>query len=259
MKLVTILVMLLTLAAIACEEEPPPPPAQAQDVTPPTATPVPEPTPAPDPTAEPTATPVPTARPVPDPTPEPEPTAAATSTPVSEPTATPEPTAEAIVAIAEGTHRVGTDIQPGIYAGKAGTDILDSCSWRRLSGVSGDSDEILAIEIEQGQFYVEILPSDKYFQVGCEITAESNWPTPSEFPSELDMGTYLVGRDISHGTYAGKAGTDILDSCSWRRLSGVSGDSDEILAIEIEQGQFYVAIEESDFAFQTSCPLTLEE
>ena len=119
-----------------------------------------------------------------------------------EPVATPEPE----LSLGPGTHKVGTDIEPGVYAGKAGIDVSDWCSWKRLSGVTGDSDDVIAIEIEQGQFYVEILPTDKYFNVACEITPLADWPIPDEHPTKIEQGTYLIGRDISPGTYAGKAG-----------------------------------------------------
>ena len=204
-------------------------------------------------TPEPTLTPEPTAvsTPAPTPTPSPEPM------PTAEPTASPTPEPE--LSLGPGTHKVGTDIEPGVYAGKAGIGVSDWCSWKRLSGVTGDSDDVIAIEIEQGQFYVEILPADKYFNVACEITPLADWPIPDEHPTKIEQGTYLIGRDISPGTYAGKAGIDVSDWCSWKRLSGVTGDSDDVIAIEIEQGQFYVTIEATDYAFTTACELTLSE
>ena len=216
-----------------------------------TAAPHSEPTAPPEPVA--TAEPMPTA----EPTAPPEPAATAEPMPTAEPTASPTPEPE--LSLGPGTHKVGTDIEPGVYAGKAGIDGSDWCSWKRLSGVTGDSDDVIAIEIEQGQFYVEILPTDKYFNVACEITPLADWPIPDEHPTKIEQGTYLIGRDISPGTYAGKAGIDVSDWCSWKRLSGVTGDSDDVIAIEIEQGQFYVTIEATDYAFTTACELTLSE
>ena len=216
----------------------------------------PEPTVALEPTAapEPTVAPEPTQPP--EPTATPEPTAAPEPTVAPKPTAAPEPTPIPKARLDAGTYKVGTDIQPGIYAGRAGTDILSSCSWQRLSGASGDSDEILAIEIAQGQFYVEIQDTDAYFETGCEITPLADWPAPEQPPKTIQEGMHLIGRDIAPGTYVGKAGTDILSSCSWQRLSGASGDSDEILAIEIAQGQFYVEIQDTDAYFETGCEIT---
>ena len=57
----------------------------------------------------------------PDATPTPEPTPA--------PTATPTPTPAPSTTKGPGTYEVGVDLDPGIYAGRVGTDILDSCYW----------------------------------------------------------------------------------------------------------------------------------
>ena len=246
--ILTITIALLTAGACASSTDAPPP-ADEVAAAPPEPAATPEPMPTAEPTAPPTPEPMPTAEPTAPPTPEPMPTADPTASPTPEPELSLDP----------GTHKVGTDIEPGVYAGKAGIGVSDWCSWKRLSGVTGDSDDVIAIEIEQGQFYVEILPTDKYFNVACEITPLADWPIPDEHPTKIEQGTYLIGRDISPGTYAGKAGIGVSDWCSWKRLSGVTGDSDDVIAIEIEQGQFYATIEATDYAFTTACELTLSE
>jgi hypothetical protein len=48
--------------------------------------------------------------------------------------------AAAEVRVGPGTLMVGTDIQPGLYRTEAGTDIMDSVYWARLSSLSGDFD-----------------------------------------------------------------------------------------------------------------------
>ena len=59
------------------------------------------------------------------------------------PTPTPPPTAA--TSLAPGTYKVGTDIQPGVYAGRAlgvyeeaSVEYLQICSWSRLSTASGE-------------------------------------------------------------------------------------------------------------------------
>ena len=156
-------------------------------------------------------------------------------------------------------YQVGGDIQPGIYAGLAGTDIFESCYWARLSGASGSSSEILSNDNASGQFYVEILASDKYFQVDCEFTRLADWPAPAEPLSKIGPGTYLVGRDIAPGTYQGKAGSDITNSCYWARLSGLSDVLDSILANGNPTDTYYVTVNASDVALTTSCDLELAE
>ena len=105
-------------------------------------------------------------------------TQALTPTLAPEPTATQglpptlalEPTPTSLLGFGPGTYQVGKDIQSGIYAGRAGIGILDSCSWQRLSGVSGEIADIIAIDNPMGQFYVEVFDTDKYFKTSCVLT-----------------------------------------------------------------------------------------
>ena len=202
-------------------------------------------------------TPEPTAPAAAPPTQAPEPAAptAAPPTQAPEPTAIPTPKA----GFGPGTYQVGTDIAPGIYAGKVGIDIFDSCYWARLSGASGDFSEVIGNDNAQGQFYVEIDATDKYFKVDCDISPLDDWKVPSTPLTEIETGTYLVGRDILPGTYRGEAGTEILESCYWARLSGVSGDFGHLIANDNAIGQYFVTVQPSDFALTTGCSLSLAE
>ena len=158
-----------------------------------------------------------------------------------------------------GTLRVGEDIAPGVYAGRAGTGILDSCYWARLKGASGELDDIIANDNARGQFYVEVLETDAYFKVNCEVTSLADWPVPSPRLTSLDPGMYIVGRDIDAGTYRGEAGEGILESCYWARLSGVTGTLDDILANDNANGQFFVEVDTTDYALNTRCGLHLTD
>ena len=83
-----------------------------------------------------------------------------------------------------GTHRVGEDIAPGTYRA---ANVGDSCYWERLSGFTGDVDDIIANDNAQGAAIVTILPSDKGFTSrGCgtwelldDSDAASGTPTPA--------------------------------------------------------------------------------
>lgn len=88
-------------------------------------------------TLMPTEIPIPTGTPVPTNTPSPTDTPAPTDTPI--PSDTPNPNL-----IRPGTHIVGTDIQPGIYRGEAGTGLAGLCYWARLKNLSGALDAVLA-------------------------------------------------------------------------------------------------------------------
>ena len=169
----------------------------------------------------------------------------------------PRPTPDS--SVGPGTLRVGEDIAPGIYAGRAGTDILNSCYWARLEGVSGDLDDIIANRNAIGQFYVEVLETDAYLEIDCKATPLADWTVPNPRLVNLGPGMYIVGRDIDAGTYQGEAGEDILDSCYWARLNGVTGTVDDILANNNANGPFYVEVETSDFALTTDCELQLSQ
>ena len=182
-------------------------------------------------------------------------TLAPINTPQSPSTAT--PTSTPSLGFGPGTYQVSSDIQPGVYAGRAGTGALGSCYWARLSGVSGEFSDLIANDNAVGQFYLEVLPTDKYLEVGCNITPLSAWNEPVEPLSDIQPGVYLIGRDIVPGTYQGEAGTGTLDSCYWARLSGVSGEFSDLIANDIAVGPYFVRVENSDFALSTSCALEL--
>ncbi len=50
-----------------------------------------------------------------------------------------------------------------------------------------------------------------------------------------------------------------MDSCYWERLSGLSGDFDDLIANDNANGSYYVTIDASDVAFTTDCKLALAE
>ena len=170
----------------------------------------------------------------------------------------PEPTEEPPVLINPGTYLVGTEINPGIYYGKVGTDIFDSCYWERLENLSGDFSAIIANDNSMGQFYVEIKQTDYAFSINCSITHIDDVPAPNQYHENLDIGTYIVGRDIQYGLYKGQAGENILDSCYWERLSGVSGEFGDIIANDNATGQFYIDVQASDFALSVRCPVSYQ-
>ena len=192
--------------------------------------------------APPTATPTPTSTRSPTVTPRP------TSTPP--PTATPRPTAQPV---RPGTHRVGIDIQPGLYIGLAGQGIWNSCYWERLKDLSGTFDSIIANANAEGLFYVEILPNDKAFLTDCEVIAISQVDPPSSPFTKLPPGMYLVGRDVMPGLYRGQAPRG--DWCYWERLSDATGEFQSILANDNAEGQYFVSVAPTDFAIRFDCPV----
>jgi hypothetical protein len=123
----------------------------------------------------------------------------------------------------DGTYRVGTQIQPGLY--KA-TGTGDGCYWERLSGFSGNFSEINANYFGTARTYVQIFPGDVGFSshgCGAWTTVPSTGARATRITKD---GTYRVGIDILPGTYYGY---DAGDSCYWASLSGLSGNFDDII------------------------------
>lgn len=172
------------------------------------------------------------------------------------PAPTPTPVIEGLLGV--GTYLVGEDLDPGIYVGLAGTDLLGSCYWARLSNLTG-SDDILANDNAVGQFYLEVLPDDVALETGCELLPIDKVPARGEILIEIPPGMYIIGRDIEAGTFVGIAGEDLLDSCYWARLSNLTGD-DDILANDNAVGLYYIEVLPDDNALQTGCALlTIEQ
>ena len=168
----------------------------------------------------------------------------------------------------DGTWVVGNEFAPGTYAAGPG---LEFCSWKRLSGFSGDFDDIIAIDISPRPI-VTILATDAGFTSGgCNrwmpITdalttpsGDGTWVVGNEFaPGTYSApgnalttpsgdGTWVVGNEFAPGTYSAPGS----DFCSWKRLSGFSGDFDDIIAIDVGSGRQVVTIEETDVGFTSS-------
>ncbi len=144
----------------------------------------------------------------------------------------------------DGTHQVGVDIAAGTYRAPGGS----FCSWQRLSGFSGEFDEIIAIEVLEIRPIVTILSSDAGFtSSGCGQWMSLEGVGGDRVTSFGD-GTYRVGVDIAVGTYRAPGG----DSCSWQRLSGFTGDFEEIIAIEVLETRPIVTIVSSDVGFKSN-------
>lgn len=78
-------------------------------------------------------------------------------------------------------------------------------------------------------------------------------PSPTPDITLFAQGTYLVGVDIQPGLYVGQAGVGLMNSCYWERKKDLLGEFSSILANNNAEGQFYVQILETDFAFEVHC------
>ena len=164
--------------------------------------------------------------------------AAATTTaaPTSTVTTLPEP------AFGAGTHVVGEEVQPGVYE----TGIVEglrSCSWERLSGISGENEDIIASGEVANHDVVEIVDGDVAFGTDCDAW----YPLTERDPllTEIPEGKWVVGSHIMPGTYEAPGGS----TCSWERLSGLTGTPDDVIASDLPSGPAVVQIAEDDVAF----------
>jgi hypothetical protein len=91
---------------------------------------------------------------------------ATTTTEATTTTSTTEPEPEGF---SDGVWVVGEDIEPGIYRTQGpGDGEWDLCYWARLSGLTGDFEELIVNGIPEGPASVEILPTDVAFETsGC--------------------------------------------------------------------------------------------
>jgi hypothetical protein len=143
----------------------------------------------------------------------------------------------------DGTHLVGTDVQPGRYTSGGAL-----CYWERRSGTSGTFEEIIVNGNAEGQAIVDIPPGDVAFaSTGCD-----RWTVyaPPDAPvTEFGPGDWVVGEQIAPGTYRADAGL-----CAWERATSFRHDYDEILDYGFPDGPVTVEIQPGDVRFtSTGC------
>ena len=150
-------------------------------------------------------------------------------------------------AFGAGTHMVGDDVQPGVYE----TGIVEGpfgCYWERLSGLSGELDDIIANGNVAGHDVVEIMADDTAFGTDCDAWYDLTERDP--LLTTIPEGKWVLDTHIEPGTY--EAPGD--DGCYWERLSGLSGTVDDVIANDLPEGQAIVEIDPTDVAFNSlSC------
>jgi len=153
-------------------------------------------------------------------------------------------TEEKLVKIQAGTYLINEDIEPGRYKSEG-----DIQYWERLSGLSGELDDIIANEsMISGSTIVDIKESDVAFSfsgTGYFFLVDENYE--GEKKTSFGDGCYIVGVDIEPGRYRSETGADY-----WARLKGFSGELDDIITNDaMVEGTVIVEIKESDVGFQT--------
>lgn len=141
-----------------------------------------------------------------------------------------------------GMFAVNSEIKPGLYRAESGITY-----WARLSGFSGELNDLIANGLPSGSVVVEILESDKGFETmgfGEWALVDENYnPTVA---TEFSDGIYIVGKDIAPGTYKTDGGVTY-----WARLSSFRGDMSALIANGLPDGPTIVEISSSDAGFET--------
>ncbi|QSE93877.1 hypothetical protein JWS13_37395 [Rhodococcus pseudokoreensis] len=66
-------------------------------------------------------------------------------------------------------------------------------------------------------------------------------------------GDYIVGVDIAPGTYVGSGTVDDIMGCYWERLSGTSGEYEDIIAMDYTHSpKVIVTIKPTDVVFSST-------
>jgi hypothetical protein len=203
----------------------------------PTTAPAPPATVAPQPTVPPPTAP---ANPTPTPAPTAPPPVATTPAPATTPPAAPPATS-----FGDGTFAVGKDVAPGLYvAPGAPSGGTASCTWTRRGGGNAS----LGTWTGKGHAVVQILPSDASIQTtGCNgftIVPANEQTTPA---SQIDEGSWRVGKDIVPGTWTADATAGA--ACTWTRVKDFLGTPASVITTGTAAPGSTVDVAASDAGF----------
>ena len=150
----------------------------------------------------------------------------------------------AYLTFGDGNWIVGTDIEPGTYRND---DSSALCLWQRLSGFSGEFDDIIASDLTEAITIVTIEATDTGFSSeDCSTWSTDLSPLTSSPEADFGDGTWIVGGDIAPGLWRND---DSSALCLWQRLSGFSGEFDDIIASDLTEDVATVEISGSDIGF----------
>lgn len=162
-------------------------------------------------------------------------------------TTTTAPAGPAGFAFGPGQKLLGSAIHGGRYFSDPG----DSCFWRRLSGLGGTPEEVIADEFilfNPGQWVVDIRDSDRAFNGDTDC---GDWFTTMRrgLESSITQGVWLVGAQITPGTYQ----SNVAEGCYWERNRDFEGTVDGIIANDYVSapGPYALTISAGDAGFQS--------
>jgi hypothetical protein len=145
----------------------------------------------------------------------------------------------------DGMYIVGSDIQPGTYRTRTGSQ---GCYYSRLRGFGGTLGEIIANENTNYPAVVTITATDAGFQSSRCGTWTQDLSQITSSIATFDDGAYIVGIDLQPGTYRSSGNV----GCYYARLRGFGGNLREIISNENIDTPAIVTIAATDAGFQSS-------
>ncbi len=148
---------------------------------------------------------------------------------------------------AEGMYEVGVDIRPGIYTA---TSNDGRCVWFTVGDFSHlPAPSNLITWWKTGDPIAEIKPdSAGFYSIRCGTWVRRDIETPEEPVTHFGDGSYLVGVDISPGTYIADAGDG---SCDWFRTAPFGDTSPDNSGGYVSKGRQIATILASDSGFHS--------
>jgi hypothetical protein len=139
---------------------------------------------------------------------------------------------------------IGQDVQPGTYR----TVGAEGCYWERDKDFTGGEDSILANDNPTGGSVVTILPTDKGFDSeGCGTWTADLSRTSASMTSISD-GTWIVGTDLTSGTYQASGGS----GCYYEMSSDFTHGENSIITNDLPTGSAVVTISPSVRGFTSN-------
>ncbi len=135
---------------------------------------------------------------------------------------------QSVETFGNGVWIVGVDIAPGTYrSGEEPDGQPGMCDAARLSGFSGEPEDVIAYKRGYEPFIVTIEATDAGFSSeGCDLWTDDTTPRTSSPTADFHMGHKVVGDEVAPGLWnAGGA-----EWCLWSRLSGFSWEADDTIA-----------------------------
>jgi hypothetical protein len=146
-----------------------------------------------------------------------------------------------------GHHQVGPEIAPGTWRN---SDSSETCYWERLAGFSGEFEDLITNGLSDEIFIVEVKPSDAGFSSNrCGGWTSDLSPRTSSPTADFGGGHHQVGPEIAPGTWRN---SDSSETCYWERLSGFSGEFDDLIVNGLSDIIQPVTIADTDGGFSSN-------